>query len=210
MGKLIRNNSNIRAKLNHSLTQWFGFLGQCNTFTPHFFIKPFPMIIAPNKVVSVHYTLTEGTADGNLVEITTSGEPMAFIYGVGSMIPEFERNLAGMQTGDKFAFGIPAVSAYGEYDDSALVEVARNMFEVEGKVPEGLLEVGNTLPLQDQDGNQFEGMVAWVGLDKVKIDFNHPMAGVDLFFTGEVADVRDAEPTELAHGHVHGAGGHAH
>ena len=53
----------------------------------------FTMIIAPNKVVSVHYTLTEGTAEGNLVETTNGGEPMAFIYGVGSMIPDFEKNL---------------------------------------------------------------------------------------------------------------------
>ncbi|MEO6038539.1 MAG: FKBP-type peptidyl-prolyl cis-trans isomerase [Saprospiraceae bacterium] len=168
------------------------------------------MIIAPNKVVSVHYTLTEGTAEGNLVETTSSGEPMAFIYGVGSMIPDFEKNLEGLQPGDKFAFGIPAATAYGEYDDTALVEVPKNMFEVEGKIPDGLLEVGNTLPLQDQDGNQFQGMVAWIGLDKVKIDFNHPMAGVDLYFTGHVENVRDAEPEELAHGHVHGAGGHHH
>jgi FKBP-type peptidyl-prolyl cis-trans isomerase SlyD len=66
------------------------------------------------------------------------------------------------------------------------------------------------LPLTDQEGNHFQGMVAWVGLDKVKIDFNHPMAGVDLFFTGHVESVRDAEPAELEHGHVHGAGGHHH
>lgn len=168
------------------------------------------MTIAPNKVVSVHYTLTEGHAEGNLVETTTGGEPMAFIYGVGSMIPDFEKNLAGMQAGDQFAFGIPAAAGYGVYDETALVEVPKNMFEVEGKIPEGLLEVGHILPLQDQDGNHFQGMVAWVGLDKVKIDFNHPMAGVDLYFSGHVEGVRDAEATELAHGHVHGAGGHAH
>jgi FKBP-type peptidyl-prolyl cis-trans isomerase SlyD len=44
----------------------------------------------------------------------------------------------------------------------------------------------------------------------VKIDFNHPMAGVDLFFTGHVANVRDAEQAELDHGHIHGDGGHHH
>ena len=168
------------------------------------------MIIANNKVVSVHYTLTEGTADGQLVETTNGGEPLVFIYGIGMMIPEFEKNLSGMKAGDQFAFGIAAANAYGEYDESALVEVPKNMFEMEGKIPDGLLEVGNMLPLTDQNGNNFQGMVAWVGLDKVKIDFNHPMAGVDLFFTGQVENVRDADPTELAHGHVHGEGGHHH
>ncbi len=168
------------------------------------------MTIAPNKVVSVHYTLTEGSAAGTLVESTSNGEPMVFIYGTGSMIPDFEKNLAGLQPGDKFSFGIEAANAYGTYDDTALVKVPKNMFEVEGKIPDDLLEIGNMLPLQDQDGNHFQGMVAEVGDNEVKIDFNHPMAGVDLYFSGHVDSVRDADPNELAHGHVHGAGGHAH
>ena len=168
------------------------------------------MVIEAKKVVSVHYTLTEGTADGQLVETTNGGEPLMFIYGAGMMIPDFERNLAGLKLGDKFSFGIEAANAYGIYDENALVEVPKSIFEENGKISDGLLEVGNMLPLTDQQGNHFQGMVAWVGLDKVKIDFNHPMAGVDLFFTGHVEGVREADPVELEHGHVHGAGGHHH
>ncbi|MDX1911742.1 MAG: FKBP-type peptidyl-prolyl cis-trans isomerase [Saprospiraceae bacterium] len=168
------------------------------------------MTIAQNKVVAVHYTLNESTAEGPMVESTNGGEPLTFIYGIGMMIPAFEENLNGLQVGDKFAFGIPAAQAYGEYDQNALVEVPKHIFEHEGKIPDGLLEVGNVLPLQDQEGNRLQGMVAWVGLDKVKLDFNHPMAGVDLFFTGHVEAIRDADPSELSHGHVHGPGGHHH
>jgi len=168
------------------------------------------MIIETNKVVSVHYTLTEGTATGQLVETTQGRDPLAFIYGTGSMIPDFEKNLAGLKPGDGFAFGIAAANAYGEYDEAALVEVPKTAFETDGRIPDGLLDVGNVLPLTDQFGNHLEGVVAWVGLEKVKIDFNHPMAGVDLYFTGQVAEIRDADPTELEHGHVHGAHGHQH
>ncbi|MBU6343128.1 MAG: FKBP-type peptidyl-prolyl cis-trans isomerase [Bacteroidetes bacterium] len=168
------------------------------------------MVIAPNKVVSVHYTLTEGTAEGQLVETTEGREPLSFIYGIGAMIPDFETQLTGMKAGDKFAFGIPAEQAYGLYDETAVVDVPKNIFEVEGKIPDGLLEIGNLLPLTDQDGNHFQGMVASVDAESVKVDFNHPMAGVDLFFTGNVEEVRDAESEELAHGHVHGPGGHHH
>ncbi len=168
------------------------------------------MIIAANKVVSVHYTLTEDTADGQLVETTTGGQPLVFIFGVGMMIPDFEKNINGMAIGDKFAFGIEAANAYGIQDPAAIVEVPKHVFEENGKIPDGLLDVGNMLPMQDQEGHQMQGMVAWVGEDKVKLDFNHPMAGVDLFFTGHVEAVRDAEPIELEHGHVHGDGGHHH
>jgi FKBP-type peptidyl-prolyl cis-trans isomerase SlyD len=168
------------------------------------------MNISEKKVVSVHYTLNEGTAEGQLVETTNGSEPLTFIYGIGMMLPEFEKNLAGLKVDDKFAFGIQAADAYGEYDETAIVELPKNMFEHEGKIPDGMLEVGNILPLQDNEGNRLQGMVAWVGLDKVKLDFNHPMAGVDLFFTGHVQSVREADAEELAHGHVHGEGGHHH
>jgi FKBP-type peptidyl-prolyl cis-trans isomerase SlyD len=168
------------------------------------------MIIEKNKAVFVHYTLTEGTADGQLVETTENREPLAFIYGIGMMIPDFEKNIAGMKSGDTFEFGIPAGSAYGEYDEGALVEVPKTIFEVDGNIQDGLLEVGNVLPLTDQEGNNLQGMVAWVGPETVKIDFNHPMAGVDLYFKGHVDNVRDAEPAEMEHGHIHGEGGHHH
>lgn len=168
------------------------------------------MTIEPNKVVHVHYTLTEGDANGDQIESTQGGEPLAFIFGIGQMIPSFEDHLAGLKSGDEFAFGIKAADAYGEFDETALVEVPKNMFEMEGKIPDGLLEIGNVLPLTDQEGHQFQATVDWVGLDKVKLDFNHPMAGVDLFFSGKVESVRDAEAAELSHGHVHGAGGHHH
>jgi FKBP-type peptidyl-prolyl cis-trans isomerase SlyD len=168
------------------------------------------MVIELNKVVSVHYTLTEGTADGQFVESTEGQRPLVFIYGTGSMIPEFERNLSGMKAGDAFAFGIAAENAYGPYDETALVDVPKNVFESEGSIPDGLLEVGRLLPLTDQEGNQFQGMVAAVADTTVKIDFNHPMAGVDLYFSGKVESIRDADATELEHGHVHGPDGHHH
>jgi FKBP-type peptidyl-prolyl cis-trans isomerase SlyD len=42
------------------------------------------------------------------------------------------------------------------------------------------------------------------------MDFNHPLAGYDLHFIGEVLDVREASAEEIDHGHVHGPGGHHH
>ncbi|MFN0015035.1 MAG: peptidylprolyl isomerase [Saprospiraceae bacterium] len=168
------------------------------------------MVVAENKVVLVHYTLTEGNAEGEMIETTKDREPLGFIFGVGMMIPDFEANISGLKAGDTFAFGIQAANAYGELDENAIVEVPKSIFETDGKIPDGLLEINNIIPLTDQDGNRFQGKVVWIGLDKVKLDFNHQMAGVDLFFTGHVEMVRDADPAELEHGHIHGDGGHHH
>ena len=57
--------------------------------------------------------------------------------------------------------------------------------------------------MQDQNGNQFYGEVKEVLPDSVKMDFNHPLAGKDLYFIGKIVEVRDATPEEIAHGHVH-------
>jgi FKBP-type peptidyl-prolyl cis-trans isomerase SlyD len=64
--------------------------------------------------------------------------------------------------------------------------------------------------MKDQDGNPLRGEVIKVEQDLVYMDFNHPMAGFDLYFTGKVLEVREASPEEIAHGHVHGPGGHHH
>jgi FKBP-type peptidyl-prolyl cis-trans isomerase SlyD len=64
--------------------------------------------------------------------------------------------------------------------------------------------------LRDKKGNPLQGKIVEVGDHFVKMDFNHPMAGQNLFFSGSVVGVREATKEELSHGHVHGAGGVYH
>ncbi|RYF48505.1 MAG: peptidylprolyl isomerase, partial [Comamonadaceae bacterium] len=45
---------------------------------------------------------------------------------------------------------------------------------------------------------------------QVLLDGNHPWAGKTLKFQLSVASVRAATSEEIAHRHVHGAGGHHH
>ena len=46
--------------------------------------------------------------------------------------------------------------------------------------------------------------------DDVTVDGNHPLAGQRLNFQVKIIDIRDASQEEVAHGHVHGEGGHHH
>ena len=168
------------------------------------------MIIDNNTVVLCHYTLREGDASGELIESTEGGEPLGYIHGIGMMIPLFEQNLTGKQAGDDFAFGIPAGDAYGEYDDEAKSEIPKEAFNLGDMNPDDVFIEGEVLPLQDENGNMLQGVIVAVSPTTVTVDFNHPMAGVDLYFTGQIDSVRTATAEELAHGHVHGVGGHNH
>ncbi len=167
-------------------------------------------MIAENMVVSLHYTLKKGTKQGDVVENTFGQEPLVFIFGSGTMIPKFESELIGKKVGDKSEFQIVAEDAYGQLDEEAMVSLPIDLFKVEGELDMEMLVVGNVLPMQDGNGNRMDGTIKGVSETEVQMDFNHPLAGEDLFFEIEVTDVRKATDEELDHGHVHGAGGHQH
>jgi len=157
------------------------------------------MKISPNKYVSLSYDLNVGVdGEQELMERATPEQPLDFIYGTNSMLEAFENNLNGLSEGDSFDFSLTPEHAYGEYDDEHVVDLPKNIFEVEGKVDEEVLYEGNTIPMMDTNGNRLNGSVISVGADTVKMDFNHPLAGETLHFNGKVLTVREATPEEIA------------
>lgn len=155
------------------------------------------MEIGRNKHVTLSYELRINGAEGEVVEKTDAGNPLAFVFGAGKMLQMFENKLEGYKKGDAFSFELKANEAYGEVNPNAIVEIPKNIFEVDGKIDEELLTVGNQVPMQDAHGNRLMGIVLEVSDDKVKMDFNHPLAGDNLFFTGEVLEIREATEDEL-------------
>jgi len=164
------------------------------------------MNVSNEKVVSLTYELRVNDKEGQVVENVTEESPLTFLYGSGNLLPKFEKNLEGLNEGDDFNFILPSEDAYGEVNDKAVIDVPKSAFEVEGKVDENLLTLGNTIAMRDQNGNRLNGIVKEVKDDSVEMDFNHPLAGDDLHFNGKVTNVREATAEELEHGHVHGSG----
>jgi len=162
------------------------------------------MAIENNNVVTLNYILhtVEENGEKTLVEQTTSENPLTFLYGVGMMLPKFEENIAGLNTGDKASFTLAAEDAYGERDDRAIAQLPADMFQETGLPP-----VGEVLPLQDNQGNQFRAVVVEVTPEAVVADLNHPMAGKVLNFEIEILNSRPATEEELSHGHAHGIDG---
>lgn len=160
------------------------------------------MQIEKHKVVTIEYTLTDN--EGEVIDTSEGGEPLAYIQGVGSLIQGIESALEGRATGDELQVTVPPEKGYGERDDALVDTVAREAFaEVED------LEVGMRFRAQTDDGERIV-VVADIEGDEVTVDGNHPLAGMELNFDLKVVDVRDATEEELEHGHVHGPGGHQH
>ncbi|MDR2449636.1 MAG: FKBP-type peptidyl-prolyl cis-trans isomerase [Prevotellaceae bacterium] len=155
------------------------------------------MKIEANKVVSLSYELT---VDGDIIETVKADKPMQFIFSTGYLLPKFESHIEGKTAGDTFEFTLAAADAYGEEDPGAIVELSKHLFEVDGKIEDGLLTVGNTLPMADANGNRMDGTVEEVRDDVVVMDFNHPLAGATLHFKGAVVEVREATGEELTNG----------
>ncbi|MDZ7604271.1 MAG: hypothetical protein U5K79_01505 [Cyclobacteriaceae bacterium] len=115
-----------------------------------------------------------------------------------------------MPAGQTYEFTLKPDEAYGEIEKEALVKLPLSAFTVDGVVKSEFLEVGKTVPMQDQHGHPMNGIVVEVDKESVTMDFNHALAGKHLHFIGEILDVRQATADELDHGHIHGPGGHHH
>lgn len=170
------------------------------------------MQIDNHKVVAITYRLKLQAEEGDfeVVEVVDEQDPMYFIWGLSGLPEEFENNLLGLSAGDTFDFRIAPDKGYGEIDPGAIVDLPRSLFEEEGVNTDELLVLGNSIPMTNEEGDKLHGIVVDIKEGLVTLNFNHPLAGREMDFSGKIVLVRDATATELEHGHVHGDGGICH
>jgi FKBP-type peptidyl-prolyl cis-trans isomerase SlyD len=141
------------------------------------------------------YTIKDGQQ--TLVEEINAAEPFEFISGFGVTLPAFEMNIETLGNGDSFNFSIPCAEAYGEYVDERVIDLDKQIFCINGKLDTSRIYPDAVVPLQNEDGNRFMGRVLSITDDKVRIDLNHPLAGCDLQFEGNVIDSHEATNEEI-------------
>ena len=160
------------------------------------------MKITKHKVVQIHYELKN--KEGQIMDSSQGRDPLAYIQGIGALIPGLEKELEGKEKGDKLIAVIPPEEAYGVHEERKVMEVPRSGFEGDEE-----LTVGLKIQVQFSHGMEV-ATITDIKEETVTIDLNHELAGETLYFDVEVMEVRDAEAEEIAHGHVHGPGGHHH
>ncbi len=154
--------------------------------------------IGKYAMVTLTYNLHVDDENGEMVEQATETQPLQFLYGAGAMLPKFESQLAGLREGEPFTIKLSKDDAYGELNEDAVVELPKHVFLVNGKLDDELIQPGNTVPMMSSNGQRLNGLVLEVNDEVVKMDFNHPLAGEDLFFAGKVMAVREASDEEVA------------
>ena len=160
------------------------------------------MQIAQDKVVLIHYTLKNDS--GEVIDSSSGGDPLAYIHGQGNIVPGLEKALEGKQVGDTLSVKVGPAEGYGERDDKLVQQVPRRQFGSANVQP------GMQFHAQTSGGHTRVVTVTRIVGDMVMVDGNHPLAGENLNFDVEVTEVREPSEEELAHGHVHGPGGHHH
>ncbi|WXL24918.1 peptidylprolyl isomerase [Ectopseudomonas mendocina] len=161
------------------------------------------MLIAANKAVSIDYTLTNDA--GEVIDSSEGAAPLVYLHGASNIIRGLEKALEGKQAGDELTVAVEPEEAYGEFSPELVATLNRSMFE---GVDE--LEVGMQFHASAPDGGMQIVTIRELDGDDVIVDGNHPLAGQRLHFKVKVVNVRDASDEEVAHGHIHGEGGHHH
>ena len=157
------------------------------------------METAENKYITVAYRLyTMENGEKELFEEAKAEHPFQFISGLGTTLEDFETQVSDLAKGDKFEFTIVADRAYGAYDEQHVIELPKHIFEIDGKFDNEHIKEGNIVPLMTSDGQRVNASVVEIKPDVVVVvDLNHPLAGADLIFEGEVIENRPATNEEI-------------
>jgi len=160
------------------------------------------MKIAKDTVVQLHYTLKDD--QGNQIETTGSGDPIAYLQGHNNMIPGFEAEMEGKAAGDHVEITVTPENGYGHRVEGSVQRIPAKHLQGAKKWKKGMIASVHT------DQGERQVTVVKVGRFIIDVDTNHPFAGKTLQFEVDVVDVRAATAEELEHGHAHGLGGHQH
>lgn len=159
------------------------------------------MQAAPQKVVSIEYTLTDDA--GQVIDTSDGREPLSYLHGANNIVPGLEKAIEGKAVGESVEVSLTPEEGYGVYDKRLIQNIAVR------KLPEKKPKVGMQFRLETSAGPRGFIVTAVRG-DYATLDGNHPLAGKALNFKVKVVAIRDATADENTHGHAHGAGGHAH
>ena len=156
--------------------------------------------IKEGKFVQLAYEIFVGRREGDSTVFKFTAErPDSFVFGHDlGMIEGFARGIEGLEQGSTFDFTLTPEEAFGEREESLVIQLPCSTFEVNGKFDSENVRVGAYVPMRNSEGYTMEGLVTSIDNKNVTLDFNHQLAGKHVRYAGQVLLVRDATPEDLA------------
>jgi len=138
-------------------------------------------MIGPGSTVTLHFAIK--LEDGQLVDSNFDGKPATFTVGDGNLLEGFEKALFGLFEGSEQSLRILPENGFGQHNPSNIQVVPRKSFD-DMELEEGLM-----VSFADAQGGELPGVIASFDDDKVRVDFNHPLAGKALQFDVKILSV---------------------
>ncbi len=153
------------------------------------------MVIQKDTKVTFTFEMKLGNAAGEKIQQVEKSKPMTVVIGHGNLLEPFEEQLLGLKAGDDFEFVLLSANTYGPYRPEAVHQYDRQTLRTDNDLSEEDfegIEEGMYMPMETPEGLEFSGLVTAMTNDTITVDFNHPLAGKDLFFKGSIIKVHES------------------
>jgi FKBP-type peptidyl-prolyl cis-trans isomerase SlpA len=148
-------------------------------------MNPTPLI-ARGDTVTLHYALH--LPDDRLVDTSFEAEPMTFVLGDGQFEPRLEEALIGLPLGERTRILLTPEFAFGTPDPAMIHELPRS------EVPDHLaLHLNDVVEFGLPNGDAIAGTVRAISEETLTVDFNHPLAGMNLQFIVHILAINGQE-----------------
>ena len=134
--------------------------------------------ISPGKLITLHFSLASAENPDAIIDSHFDKDPVSFYFGVGNLLAAFENIMLGLKAGDKKTFTVAAEQAFGLRNEDNIHLYPRYQFPADLIMEKGLM-----INFSDVGGNEQAGVITEFNADEVKVDFNHPLADLDILFT---------------------------
>lgn len=139
--------------------------------------------VQPQSAVLLHFTLK--LEDGSTADSSHSqGKPALFSLRDGSLSPELEAQLVGLNVGEKKSFSLPGDTVFGKHNPDLI-----QYFSLRDFTETGIPEIGTIMLFTAMNGSEMPGVVKSIEGESVTIDFNHPLAEQQITFDIEVLEI---------------------
>mmetsp|Transcript_54307 Transcript_54307/g.129414 ORF Transcript_54307/g.129414 Transcript_54307/m.129414 type:complete len:349 (-) Transcript_54307:7-1053(-) len=158
------------AVLAFSLQRWLQFAHPQGT--------PICSVVEEGSHVTVEFNLIRDE-DGSVVDSSNDSGVLEFVCGDGEVLPAMDKGVMGLHVGDSTSFPFGGDAGFGARDEANVMEVDRSLLDDE-------LEIGKFASVSAEGGERY-AVVLRFNDTHATLDFNHPLAGLDLTMTVTVS-----------------------